>query len=229
MPLTRTRRRRAYAINKNPPNSAQEQENMKSFATMTNKMSDGKENNPDESFKWSDSDVQLLLETIHDFKASQVTRTLDWAKNSLRYEKSAVNMQAAYPISENSNRKGRITKERGAAKVKKIQAAYIKAVDAKRKSGGGYIVMAFYDLCSDIWGTSPALNSIDDGIESSTPLSTASTPLSTVNGVANDSPSSQEDAEQPVMAAGLEQGAVVGVKPTARRQLLGGLLQEHKT
>ena len=35
-----------------------------SMATMTNKMSDGKENNADESFKWSHGDVQLLLETF---------------------------------------------------------------------------------------------------------------------------------------------------------------------
>ena len=94
MPVTQTRRRRAYVIDKNPPKIAQEQENTKSMAKMTNKMSDGKENNVDESFKWSDSDVQLLLESIRDFKATQATKNLDWAKSRLRYEKIAVNMQA---------------------------------------------------------------------------------------------------------------------------------------
>ena len=61
--MIQTRRSRAYVIDKNPPKSAQEQETTKSMATITNKMSDGKENNADESFKWSDSDVQLLLRT----------------------------------------------------------------------------------------------------------------------------------------------------------------------
>ena len=41
-------------------------------------------------------------------------------------------------------------------------------------------------------------------------------------------PSSQEDAEQPVTAVGMEKVAAGGVKPTARRQLVDGLLQEHK-
>ena len=37
-------------------------------------MTKDKENDPDANFKWSDGDIQLLLETIRDYKASQATK-----------------------------------------------------------------------------------------------------------------------------------------------------------
>ena len=39
-----------------------------------------------------------------------------------------------------------ISKDRVAAKLKKIRQDYKKAADAKRKSGGGRVVFVFYDL-----------------------------------------------------------------------------------
>ena len=44
-------------------------------------------------------------------------------------------------------------------------------MDSGRRSGGGRIVAQFYDLCSQIWGGSPATESVDCGIESSLSLS----------------------------------------------------------
>ena len=43
-----------------------------------------------------------------------------------------------------------ISKDRVAAKLKKIRQDYKKAADTKRKSGGGRVVFVFYDLCETI-------------------------------------------------------------------------------
>ena len=59
-----------------------------------------------------------------------------------------------------------ISKDRVAAKLKKIRQDYKKAADTKRKSGGGRVVFVFYDLCETIWG-SPAVTSLQEGIDPS--------------------------------------------------------------
>ena len=38
-------------------------------------------------------------------------------------------------------------------------------MDARRQSGGGRIAATFYDLCSEIWSGSPAMGSIQAGLE----------------------------------------------------------------
>ena len=58
-----------------------------------------------------------------------------------------------------------LTKERTSAKIKRIRSNYKKAVDARRRSGGGRIVLTFYDLCENVWGGSPAVQSIDGEID----------------------------------------------------------------
>ena len=40
-----------------------------------------KENDPEANFKWSDGDIQLLLETIRDYKSSQAKSTFLWHTN----------------------------------------------------------------------------------------------------------------------------------------------------
>ena len=60
-----------------------------------------------------------------------------------------------------------ISKDRVAAKLKKIRQDYKKAADAKRKSGGGCVVFMFYDLCETIWGGSATVTSLQEGIDSS--------------------------------------------------------------
>ena len=44
-----------------------------------------------------------------------------------------------------------ITKERMAAKVKQLRVKYKKAVDLGKRSGGALIIMAYFELCTDIW------------------------------------------------------------------------------
>ena len=61
-----------------------------------------------------------------------------------------------------------ISKGRVAAKFKKIRQDYKKAADAKRKSGDSRVfVFVFYDLWEAIWGGSPAVTSLQEGIDSS--------------------------------------------------------------
>ena len=62
------------------------------------------------------------------------------------------------------------TKQEIATKVKSLRQSYRKAVDSGRQSGGGRVVMTFYDLCKDIWGGwggSPAATAIGEGLETS--------------------------------------------------------------
>ena len=56
-----------------------------------------------------------------------------------------------FPVLENPEV---ISKDRVAAKLKKIRQDYKKAADAKKKSGVGRVVFVFYDLCETIWGGS---------------------------------------------------------------------------
>ena len=59
-----------------------------------------------------------------------------------------------------------VTKDRISAKIKIIQADFRKAVDSGKKSGGGSVVFTFYSLCQSLWGSSPAVNSIPNSIDS---------------------------------------------------------------
>ena len=63
-----------------------------------------------------------------------------------------------------SNKLEEITKERISAKMKTIRKNYKKAVDCGKRSGGGRVVMAFYDLCNDIWAGAPSTNSIESTV-----------------------------------------------------------------
>ena len=59
-----------------------------------------------------------------------------------------------------------VTKDRISAKIKIILADFRKAVDSGKKSGGGSVVFTFYSLCQSLWGSSPAVNSIPNSIDS---------------------------------------------------------------
>ena len=51
-------------------------------------------------------------------------------------------------------------------KLKAIRNKYRQAVDAKKKSGFGRVVMLFFELCEEVWGGSPATIQIPCGVES---------------------------------------------------------------
>ena len=68
-----------------------------------------------------------------------------------------------------------INKARVTSKIKNIRSSYKKAFDLGKRSGGGRIVMIFYDLCNEIWNGSPATTSSAGGADTS----------STANGLDN--------------------------------------------
>ena len=102
------------------------------------KLKSNKENNADLSFKWSGDDIQVLLEVVRDFRASQEMGNLDWTKNRAKYDHITIKMEEAYPTSFEGRKN--ITRDRIASKLRKVQAAYKKAVDLKGKSGAGRVV-----------------------------------------------------------------------------------------
>lgn len=128
--------------------------------------------NKKEEFSWTDDEVQLLLEAILAFKSTCEYEGISWESVKSKYQKIADIFIERYPTdsSEEFPRGSclhQLTKERMAAKIKRIRGNYKKAVDAGRRSGGGRIVLTFYDLCDRIWGGSPAVQSIDGAIDSS--------------------------------------------------------------
>ena len=124
-------------------------------------------------FNWTDDEIQLLLEATIQFKCRNEYEGLSWESVKTKYDKITNIVKETYPTSESekfpnyTNIEEKITKNRIAAKLKKIRTNFRKAVDTGRKSGGGRIVFSFYDLCEKIWGSSPAVNSIPGGIDSS--------------------------------------------------------------
>ena len=59
-----------------------------------------------------------------------------------------------------------LTNDRISAKIKNIRTDFRKAVESGKKSGGRRAVFTFYSLCQRLWGSSPAVNSIPNSIDS---------------------------------------------------------------
>ena len=129
----------------------------------------GVEDGDEQQFKWTDDEIQLLLEVVGNYKATQTQQKLDWVKIWSRYEEIAAQFKKEYPEQPSNlypHKWEEITKDRVTAKLKKIQIAYKKAEDSKRKSGSGCVVMTFYSICSEIWGGRAAIESLSVGFES---------------------------------------------------------------
>ena len=62
-----------------------------------------------------------------------------------------------------------------AAKIKKIKTSFRKAVDSGRRSGGGRVTYALYNECYEVWAGCPAVESLEDGVESSSMKSYSAT------------------------------------------------------
>ena len=134
------------------------------------------ENKSSKTFSWTDEETSLLLQVVIDYKASKTATGLDWETVKNRYEDITERFQVQYPregadanMEEYPNfaDPSKITKERIIARLKRIKLNFRKAIDSGRRSGGGRVVLALYDECNDVWGGSPAVESIDHGIESS--------------------------------------------------------------
>ena len=104
------------------------------------------EDGDEQQFKWTDDEIQLLLEVVKNYKATQTQQKLNWVKIQRRYEQIAAQFNEEYPEQPSDlypHKREEITTDRVTAKLKKLQTAYKKAEDSKRKSGGGRVVITF--------------------------------------------------------------------------------------
>ena len=112
-------------------------------------------------FLWTDDEIQLLLESVNQYRCKCEYEGINWESVRSKYERIKEIFIDLYP---KNNVEGKdfpvlenpevISKDRVAAKLKKIRQDYKKAADAKKKSGVGRVVFVFYDLCETIWGGS---------------------------------------------------------------------------
>ena len=126
---------------------------------------DGEKEN---SVIWTDDEIQLLLETVRDFKSEKAYKSIDWESIKTKYEKITENFVKNLPkekTNEYPHNPEQFTKDKISSKVKAVRCKYRKALDSGRKSGGGRVVAFFYDLCSEIWSGSPAKQSMASGVE----------------------------------------------------------------
>ena len=132
------------------------------------------EEDSNKSFTWSEEEIQLLLEVILHYKSDKAGQGIDWEsvkskdcdiRNSFlkRYPKNGDDQHIYHEDLSI------FTKERLISKVKALRTKFKVALDLGRKSGGGRMVSQFYELCVNIWGGCPAVESIPGGLESSEP------------------------------------------------------------
>lgn len=130
------------------------------------------------NFTWEEEETELLLEVIKHYKSDKEGEGCDWESIKTKYVEIRDLFVKRYPTGENpietfpkEDPDKEFNKERVLAKIKSLRQKYRAALDSGRRSGGGRVVAQFYDLCSQIWGGSPATESVDRGIESSLSLS----------------------------------------------------------
>ena len=125
-------------------------------------------------FCWTDDEIQLFHESVNQYRCKCEYEGINWESVRSKYERIQEIFIGSYP---NNSGDGKdipvlenpevISEDRVTAKFKKIRQDYKKAADTKRKSGGGRVVFVFYDVCETIWGGSPAVTSLQEGIDSS--------------------------------------------------------------
>ena len=128
------------------------------------------------NFTWTDSEIELLLESVKVFASESLYNGIDWEGVKSKYEKISEIFVERYPKIKDgdvpdeeyprSNKLEEITKERISAKLKAIRKNCKKAVDCGKRSGGGRVVMTFCDLCHEIWAGAPLTKSIEGTVPS---------------------------------------------------------------
>ena len=183
-------------------------------------------------FSWTDDETQLLLESALQYKNFCEYKGINWESTKLKYEKVLTIFKQSYPSTDGDNDKyphfdgleNAITKDRVAAKFKRIRTNFKKAADAGKRSGGGRIIFTFYDLCNDLWGKSPSVTSLASGIDSN-----SSANSSEKNNDSSDNESDNEEEEDEGSPAITSTPFVTKKKQVERRQNVAEFLKERKT
>ncbi|KAK2817752.1 hypothetical protein Q7C36_021685 [Tachysurus vachellii] len=132
-------------------------------------------------FKWTDSEVELLLRVTQEYKVAKASENVDWETCQNKYGEILDRFKEQYPV----------TKLTLTTKLKAIRLKYRHAVDSGKRSGHGRVVLLYFELCEQIWGGSPAVTTINCGIETRDINIRSSTPSdeSYPPSVSRDSPS----------------------------------------
>ena len=134
------------------------------------KKSDKEVNN---SFIWTDDEVELLLKVTLEYKTSRAIENVDWESCQQKYGDIFKLFLDQYPTPANAaaiemdfpHKKEQITHSSLTSKIKAIRKKFRQAIDSGRKSGHGRVVLLYFDVCEEIWGGSPATTTIAEGIE----------------------------------------------------------------
>jgi hypothetical protein len=129
-----------------------------------------------QNFIWTDDEVSLLLNIVHEYKANQIHAGFDWEPLKTKYVDITEMFVKRYPTTSTGvvdrehfpkfDPGKQFTKERVVSKIKAIRVKYKASLDSGRRSGGGRVVATFFDICSSIWAGSPSAQCIDSGVES---------------------------------------------------------------
>lgn len=106
----------------------------------------------------------------------KVSENVDWESVKTKYDDILTLMLQELPdTAEEAQKSGKdyrhtkekITKKVMTSKLKAIRIKFREAVDSGHRSGHGCVVLLYYELCEKIWGSSPATEEIQTGLESS--------------------------------------------------------------
>ena len=125
-------------------------------------------------FRWTDDELDLLLKRCADFKSQKEYQRINWEDTRNKYEKIKEIFIDQYPTEEadierfpnKAKVEEIVTKDRISAKIKIIRGDFRKVVDSGKNSGVGPVVFTFYSFCQSLWGSSPAVNSIPNSVDS---------------------------------------------------------------
>uniref|UniRef100_A0AAV2K0W3 MADF domain-containing protein n=1 Tax=Knipowitschia caucasica TaxID=637954 RepID=A0AAV2K0W3_KNICA len=155
------------------------------------------------------------------YKTTKCQENVDWESRQSKYKDIYEDFVRQYPQGrqdEFPHSNGEITsKAQITSKLKAVRTKYRKAVDTGKRSGQGRVVFIFFELCQQVWGGSPATETIAGGLETADcedddpAITRSSTPLS----------ESQENVENE--NSGSSSGVV-----NSRRNMLQAKLDGHR-
>uniref|UniRef100_A0AAV2MHF2 Myb-like domain-containing protein n=1 Tax=Knipowitschia caucasica TaxID=637954 RepID=A0AAV2MHF2_KNICA len=115
-------------------------------------------------FVWTDEEVELLLRVTLEYKTTKCQENVDWESCQSKYKDIYEDFVRQYPQGrqdEFPHSNGEITsKAQITSKLKAVRTKYRKAVDTGKRSGQGRVVFIFFELCQQVWGGSPATETI---------------------------------------------------------------------
>lgn len=124
-------------------------------------------------FVWTDCEVELLLIVTNEYKISKSVESVDWESCHTKYSDILDLYKQQYPSTEESepveddypHKVEEITKPILTTKLKAIRHKYRQALESGNRRAHGRVLLLYFDLCEQIWGTSPATTTIPDDVK----------------------------------------------------------------